>query len=45
MRDTMMGIEVPSKWLSKKGFRDFKGFKISKSEALKNGFSPDCPPP
>jgi len=36
---SVMGIEVSPKWLSKrKGFRDLRGFKVSKPEALKNCF-------
>jgi len=41
---SVMGIQVPKNYFLKKGFRGFSGYKISKSEASKNGFFPDCSP-
>jgi len=39
----VMGFEVPRNGFQKK--KALGVFKISKFEALKNGFSPDCSPP
>jgi len=40
---SVIGIVVPPKWLSKKSFWGFRGFKIWNPEALKNGYSFDHP--